>query len=292
MIRRVWFLGLVVLGLACSTTQKLSQPAHRFKATGFKTAQPWRGDRFNNERGSFQFAIMADRTGGNRPGIFEQGVHKLNTLRPEFVMSIGDYIEGYSENDSVLAAQWDDLLAAIAPLNMPFFCLPGNHDISNLKMEKAWIDRFGALYYHFLYDDVLFICLDTEDPPASHLSQRQIDYVLKALQENRKVRWTMVLMHKPLYKYDNPAGFDKIEAALQDRPYTVIAGHEHRYEHQVRNGRDYYVLATTGGISKLRGPAYGEFDGIVWVTMTSTGPVLANILTDGILQEEQLSGSK
>jgi hypothetical protein len=48
----------------------------------------------------------------------------------------------------------------------------------------------------------------------------------------------------------------------------------------------YYKLATTGGISKMRGTSYGEFDHILWVTMKPDGPVLANILMDGILPED------
>lgn len=47
----------------------------------------------------------------------------------------------------------------------------------------------------------------------------------------------------------------------------------------------YYSLATTGGGSKLRGTAYGEFDHVAWVTMKKTGPVVANLLLDGILDD-------
>src|SRR5207237_5175905 len=46
------------------------------------------------------------------------------------------------------------------------------------------------------------------------------------------------------------------------------------------------MLATTGGASKLRGPEYGEFDHLVWVTMKKDGPILANVLLDGILPED------
>jgi len=48
---------------------------------------------------------------------------------------------------------------------------------------------------------------------------------------------------------------------------------------------NYYQLATTGGGSRLRGVRYGEFDHIVWVTMKKSGPVLANIMLDGVLPE-------
>ena len=48
---------------------------------------------------------------------------------------------------------------------------------------------------------------------------------------------------------------------------------------------NYYQLATTGGGSRLRGVRYGEFDHIVWVTMKKDGPVLANVMLDGVLPE-------
>jgi len=44
----------------------------------------------------FRFAIVADRTGQARPGVFEDAVEKLNLLQPDFVMSVGDLIEGHS----------------------------------------------------------------------------------------------------------------------------------------------------------------------------------------------------
>jgi hypothetical protein len=81
-------------------------------------------------------------------------------------------------------------------------------------------------------------------------------------------------------------GWLDIEKALNERPYTVFAGHIHRYQKFVRQGMNYYQLATTGGGSKLRGLRYGEFDHIVWVTMGKQGPVLANVMLDGIYPED------
>ena len=62
----------------------------------------------------------------------------------------------------------------------------------------------------------------------------------------------------------------------------MFAGHRHNYKRFERNGKLYYQLATTGGASQLRGVAQGEFDHIVWVTMKDDGPVLANLMLDGI----------
>jgi hypothetical protein len=66
----------------------------------------------------------------------------------------------------------------------------------------------------------------------------------------------------------------------------VFAGHTHDYLKSVRDGRRHIVLATTGGGSKLRGLAAGEFDHVVWVTMTPGGPRVANLLLDGIHDED------
>ncbi len=63
----------------------------------------------------------------------------------------------------------------------------------------------------------------------------------------------------------------------------MFAGHEHRYQRFIRRGMNYYQLATTGGGSSLRGLRRGEIDHFAWVTMKKDGPVVANVLLDGIL---------
>jgi hypothetical protein len=75
----------------------------------------------------------------------------------------------------------------------------------------------------------------------------------------------------------------RVEELLGARPYTVFAGHYHRYTQHVRNDRQLITLATTGGGSRLRGAQRGEFDHVAQVTMTAQGPVIANLLLDGIL---------
>ena len=48
-----------------------------------KTAQkPWTHTKFLNNPEHFQFAIVADRTGGVRRGVFPKAVKKLNELQP------------------------------------------------------------------------------------------------------------------------------------------------------------------------------------------------------------------
>jgi len=245
----------------------------------------------NNAPENFQFAIVSDRTGGLRPGVFLKGIRKLNLLQPEFVMSVGDLIEGYTEDVAELDRQWTEFNGFIEELEMPFFYTPGNHDITNKVMETKWKELFGKTYYHFIYKDVLFLCLNSEDnyrgSGRGTIDAEQYEYIKNVLKENEEVKWTLLFMHQPLWDQEaNTRHWKDVEILLKNRKHTVYAGHRHRYVQYERNNSKYYILATTGGGSRLRGPQLGEFDHVVWITMTEDGPIMANLLLDGIWDEE------
>ena len=258
---------------------------------------PWNHLKFNNRDSTFRFLIMTDRTGGERKGIFEHAIKQVNWLQPEFVVSVGDLIQGGTKDVKQLNKEWKEFNGFIDRLEAPFFYVVGNHDIGNDVMKKRWQEQFGRTYYHFVYKDVLFLMLNSEDPPgkgSAHFSAEQIAFAKKILGENANVRWTLVFVHKPVWTYGDvkKIGWTEIEEALKDRKYTVFAGHKHRYQRYVRNGQEYYMLATTGGSSRLRGVAEGEFDHMVWVTMQDDGPVLANLMVKGIFSEDIGPGGK
>jgi serine/threonine-protein phosphatase CPPED1 len=121
---------------------------------------------FFDEPEAFRFAIIGDRTGGHRPGVFEDALGKLNLMKPEFVISVGDQIEGYTDDPARIDQQWNEFESFMGKLDMPFFFVAGNHDISNPLMADVWARRRGASYYHFVYKNVLFLVLNTEDPPV------------------------------------------------------------------------------------------------------------------------------
>lgn len=247
---------------------------------------PWTKRPFENDPDNFQFAIVSDRTGGHRDGVFEKAVEKLNKLHPEFVMCVGDLIEGYTKDQKEIDRQWAEWDDILGKLKMRFFALPGNHDITNEVMRKVWLERYGKAWYHFVYKNVLFIAMDSNDGDGLSISRSQIDYVKKAIADNPKVRWTMVYMHHPVWNYKDFNGFSEIETALQSRPYTVVAGHNHQYLKTQRNNRNYYILASTGGGSQLRGPRFQEFDHVTWVTFTDEGPELVNLALSGIHNDD------
>lgn len=291
------FLGLAVIaGLAGVVLHGDSSLPLLESRGGFRSElgekNPWTHLRLNNDPREFRFIIVSDRTGGHRPKIFSRAVEQINLLQPEFVLSVGDLIEGYTEDRARLEREWREFESFVRRLEMPFFFVPGNHDVQNTIQTRLWNERFGRTYWHFIYKDVLFLLMNSDDNPpgkkGTNIQPEQIAYFKKVLTENTQVRWTILAIHKPVWTYPEAEklGWFELERALADRPYTVFAGHVHRYEKFVRQGRNYYQLATTGGGSKLRGERYGEFDHVVQVTMKQSGPVLANIMLDGVLPED------
>jgi len=137
-----------------------------FDQEGIPGPKPWTSQNFRNDQESFQFAIIGDRTGGaNAEGTFALAMDQLNLLQPEFVINVGDIIEGYTRDKADLHSQWEEAEGLTRILDMPFFLTRGNHDASYPEAKEVWSERHGPAYYHFLYRNVLFMVLDTEDAP-------------------------------------------------------------------------------------------------------------------------------
>ncbi len=156
----------VVFSICCSGPLMAGEPAN-FQTDKQAGRNPWSQLEFPDANANFQFAVIGDNTGGAYPGVFDAAMTKLNLLQPEFVMSVGDLIEGYSNSREELVAEWEELDTSIDKLDMPFFYVAGNHDIGDQASVDVWRERLGRTYYHFVYKDVLFLSLDTEDPPQA-----------------------------------------------------------------------------------------------------------------------------
>jgi hypothetical protein len=259
-----FFSGLILIFLISCSNTKISVPTDK---------KPWSHLNFRDDPNNFQFAIVSDRTGGLRKGIFPKALRRLNE------------VEGF-----------------ISYLDMPFFYLAGNHDNGSPLLTKVWKQRFGVEYYHYVYKDVLFLCMNAQDSESftAVIEEEQQKWAKKVLRENDDVRWTFVFIHQPLWMYEKglpisesgplpprDTGWKEIEKTLQGRKHTVFAGHVHQYVKYSQKAPEtnYYTLATTGGGNKLRGAEFGEFDHAMWITMTDNGPKIANLLIDGILPE-------
>lgn len=307
----------------CAALAACSSPA--FKSDIASGPTPWTHTAFDDTPEDFSFAVVADLESGYRPGVFDVALAELKLLRPAFILTIGDMIDGGTEDVPELKRQWDEFDARLKD-SAPFFHIAGNHDMTNVTQRSVWAERYGPRYYSFVYRNVLFLALDTEDYPearmreiykmrADYIAMRKTNpaaaeklpyralkesysgeigpdqsaYFEKSIAANPDVRWTVLLMHKPVYDRPGEGGLSRIEAALANRPYTLLNGHLHRYSYSQRpagNGvkRDYIMLGTTGGERGFDGSA-GAVDHFMWLTMGGDGPSIANIRLDGVFDK-------
>ncbi len=312
------FLTIVSVFSGCHLTEHYSPKESTFLHQLDTGATPWNSVDFNDAEDKFAFAIISDLYGGERARVFEVAVEQLNLLQPEFILSVGDLIDGGTEDRAQLTREWDHFDRRIEKAKAPFFHIGGNHDLTNMVMREVWKERYGPRYYHFLYKNVLFLMLDSEDynedrmqeiyhararaielldGPTPELADTslyfrmeerrtgeinddQIDFFKGVLERYQDVRWTFLLMHKPVWMREDGHGLQQIEAALGDRSYTVINGHFHSFSHRTFNGRDYMILGTTSGSQNPNDP--NSFDHITMVTMTDR-PNISHLRLDGIL---------
>lgn len=155
-----WIAVLVEVTTSCSSVTVAG-----FRSDRSGPLTPWTATP-KPDPSALRFAVIGDRTGLARPGVFEQAVQQVGWMQPELVINVGDLIEGYAGDRSTLEHEWQHIEQAITSLDRPFFFVPGNHDLGNDLSLDIWKQRRGTPWYHFVYKDVLFLCMDTEDPPV------------------------------------------------------------------------------------------------------------------------------
>ena len=325
MPRALFTVCVSTLLLACSTASHHgdSHPAaqRNFEHSIAGGPTPWNHENFDAAPQKFTFAIFSDLTGGEREGVYAVAAEQLRLLRPEFIINVGDLIEGGTEDRAQLAREWDSFEKRSDRARAPVFHVGGNHDLINEVQWEVWEERHGPRFYHFVYADTLFLVLDTEDntparqrqinsarsrgleriaeegwdifedteyakmPETRHgtISAAQSRYFQDVIASHPHVRWTFLFMHKPAWMRENEVHFHAIEDALAGRGYTVFNGHNHDYVHRTRRGRDYIQLGTTGGV-QLPGKQ-GAVDHVTLVTVSGSSVDIANLELAGIFDK-------
>lgn len=317
-IRSIGIIAFMLLVLAIGCAPEKKSPFKHDLPSG---PTPWSYEPAGAASTDFTFAIISDLYSGEREGVFEVAVAQLNLLRPEFILSIGDLIDGGTEDVEVLKKQFDHFDERVAKAKAPFFHVGGNHDLTNTTMRKFWTDRYGKRYYHFLYQNVLFLMMDSEDyneqrmqeiykaraeaieildgdhperaaetdyfkmeeRKTGEISDEQSAYFEKVIKDHPDVRWTFILMHKPVWQREASGNLSRVESALKGKNYTVINGHFHSYSHHLKDGHDYMILGTTSGGQNPKDE--NAFDHLTLVSFSDDGPAIANLRMDGILDK-------
>ncbi len=197
-----------------------------------------------------RFAIIGDRTGSHQDSVYEKIVAEVAADTPEFVITVGDQIEGYTEDTTELNKEWLEYKAIVAPLTMPLHIIPGNHDITTDGQLGAYVKYVGQPYYSFDYKNMHFIVLDASRWESSDkLPPEQLDWLVRDLGTTRQARFTFVFLHKPFWDgtvtEGKPDTLHKL--FVKYGVDAVFSGHYHEYFGGTYDGIKYTVLGSSGG---------------------------------------------
>jgi len=239
---------------------------------------------------SVRFAVIGDRTGGHMPGIYEQVVAEVERLRPDFVLTVGDHIEGYTEDTAKLGEEWRKYRSIVSGLAAPLHLAPGNHDITSDAALPAFEQYAGNPYYSFNVSDLHFIVLDNSRWESSDkLPAEQLDWLAADLGTTRGTRFTFVFMHKPFWDgtvtEGKPDTLHKL--FLKYGVDAVFAGHYHQYFSGEYDGIRYTVLGSSGGETEP-GPTGVQYH-FTWVTVDDAGIHVAPVKTGSVLPWDEVT---
>lgn len=255
-------LGVLVIttgGFARESAADLSSKA------GLKGASP-------NSPEHFTFAVLSDRGGGHIPGKFESAISEINLLKPDFVMCVGDLVEGYVDDQKALDAQWQEMEAILSKLDAPFFFTPGNHDVQADKDKRnislpTYAARHGVkgqTYYSFDYRKCHFVVLDTATATDDKaFAAKQFAWLEKDLRKADKSEHLFVFYHHPLW--NDKELWPQLAKLLPKDKTTIINGHWHSLNYSNVDGIPAYGLASTSSNSDTTGPANTRMFGYVSV---------------------------
>ncbi len=212
----------------------------------------------NPPKNDFRFAILGDRTGDANQQIYERIWRDVNALHPDFVINVGDTIQG--GNDTTTEAEWQ----ALRPLwKYPQYFTPGNHDIWSAASRKIYEKQTGRpAFYSFNYHDAHFTVLDNSQ--TENLSGQQMDFLAHDLDQNKDRDPKFVFFHKPVWLV--PVKFQSGEFPFHQlaRKYGVryvVSGHGHQFVRLMQDGIVYLEAGSSGAKLKGEGFSAGWFFG-------------------------------
>ncbi len=210
----------------------------------------------------FHFSILGDRTGSAQPQIYGRTLREIAMLSPDFVINVGDSIQGH--DDAKTEQQWQEVKGIWSRhLTQKHYAIAGNHDI--------WDDRSATLYtrhtgfplrYSFLHQNALFVVLDNSRTDA--LAPAELAFLDAELTRHRDASPKLVFFHKPFWETllaKGDANFPLHPILRKHGVGHVVCGHRHKFIRFVKDGVAYMACGSSGGDMHgklLRGEGFAQ----------------------------------
>src|SRR3954451_129021 len=202
----------------------------------------------------FRFAILGDRTGEAVPGVYREAWKEANGDRPDFIINVGDTVQG--GNDRTVDSEWQAAKKLVGAYSHRYriFFTPGNHDVWSDSSARAYQKYTGRpLHYSFDYGQAHFTILDNSRTES--LPDEELIFLRRDLEAHKGQPLKFVFFHRPSWiipvVLKNPE-FPLHRLALQYGVRYVICGHIHAMLAFELDGVSYLSMASSGG--HLRDP--------------------------------------
>ncbi|MBN1433274.1 metallophosphoesterase [Candidatus Fermentibacterales bacterium] len=216
-------------------------------------------------------AVLGDRTGSPDDGDFARAVSTIALMRPDLVLSVGDFIDGYCDS-STAAAQWEHVLSMMGPIlsNHHLVWVPGNHDIWDGDSRELWEEITGVEASHVEeHGEVVFVVWDSSTLP-DYVDGPAMRWLRDALAGLARERTVLLITHKPfsmMVDQDSAAAGSFHELMLEHDVEAVICGHIHAFAADRRDGVLYMAAGPSGAGNSVTGPDQATFDQVAWLTI-------------------------
>jgi hypothetical protein len=265
------------------------------------------------EKDAFTFVVYGDRTGGPVKGVsvLADAVRDTNLLEPDFVITVGDLIEGYNAQ-----AQWrtqmTEFKGIMDELLCPWFPVAGNHDIywrgpdrPARQHEGDYETHFGPLWYAFEHKNCWFIALHSDEgnpetgeftfekPEAQRMSPEQFEFLKMALERAKDADHVFLFLHHPRWLRGGYGDdWDRVHDVLVQagNVTAVFAGHIHNMRYDPKDGIDYVALATVGGAQEGTVPEAGWLHQFHVVTVRKQQVAMAALPVGEVMDVREITG--
>ena len=193
---------------------------------------------------SFTFVHVSDTQEGST--YFNRVLSQV-TDSADFILHTGDVVQ-----NSKYEYEWTEMLDGNFEYlsRIPVMAISGNHETTyNTRGVAETFKHFHnaiptqastnlGYFYSFIYGDVKFIMLNTNDLTQNKLKAEQYNWLVNELKTNT-CKWTVVALHNPMYsagRYGSDSSKNEIALALQGQlrglfaQYgvdIVLQGHDH-----------------------------------------------------------------
>jgi hypothetical protein len=267
-----------------------------------------------SEEDAFFFVVFGDRTGGPVEGVsvLADAVRDTNLLEPDFVMTVGDLVEGYNTSGAWVE-QMREFKGIMDELLCPWFPVAGNHDIywrgegrPAGEHEADYEMNFGPLWYAFEHKSCWFIALysdeanpetgerDFNKPECQRMSEEQVAWLGETLERAKGADHVFLFLHHPRWLGGNYGDdWEKVHRMLVEagNVTAVFGGHIHRMRYDPRDGIEYVTLATVGGVQNGSVPDAGWLHQFDVVTVRKNQIALASLPVGEMMDVREITGS-